>query len=84
MKINKPSKATKIVSEESGIRVSHHQSVKLSHNYQTVEVGYGVTLCARCEEEIDIKATKADMIVTRLMNPKVKESIKFLQSLDGL
>lgn len=79
MKITKPTKTTTIIPSAGDIQVHHHQSVKLSHNYQAVEVGYGLTLRARTEDEISTKAAKAEAMINRLMEPKVKESLRFLK-----
>lgn len=64
------------------VTVHHHQSIKQNVNYQSAELGYGITItCVNDQEEIRKTIRRSERIVEHAMLPKFKEQGALLNTL---
>lgn len=59
--------------------ITHHQSIKQSLNYQSIEAGYTVTVTAPDDDkEIGKTIRRAEMLVEEAIEPKAREQAQLL------
>ena len=64
------------------VTIHHHQSIKQNANYQSAELGYGLTVSCKDEpEEIRRHIRRVEAIVERAMLPKFKAQGKLLNTI---
>jgi hypothetical protein len=75
-------KAKSTVITPSLVKITHHQSVRSSANYQSAEVSYGIELhVANNPKEIRAACAQAEDFVERNLISKVQEQQKLLAAL---
>ena len=89
MKLKKSDKlkgVTKVTRTEDSrlgvVTIHHHQSIKQNANYQSAELGYGITVSCKDEpEEIRRHIRRLERIVERAMLPKFHAQGKLLNTI---
>ena len=80
-----PQRTTNVASVGLGIvKITHHQSIRQSHNYQSAEVSYGIEIhCHDDEDEIEKIITRCEETVEQALLVKFKEQGKLLNTLSA-